>query len=226
MPRPGKIIAVGRNYLDHVREGQQVWAARGRKVEIPKFPSAFGKFPSSICAPNSPIVIAPGVEAVDYEVELAVVIGSAAHQVSVEVALSHVAGYTICNDIGARRIQLAEMEQQIGIVLAKNFPTFAPLGPWLVTTDEIPDPQQLAISLRVNCEIRQDAHTRDMIFSVAALVSYWSQTGLEPGDVISTGTPAGVALGRAEPERFYLRAGDIVSARIEGIGELTNPVQA
>ena len=225
IPRPGKIIAAGRNYLDHVREGQQLWAARGRTVEVPKFPSAFAKFPSSLCAPFTPIVIPPGVEAIDYEVELAVVIGTAGYNVPEAQALHHVAGYTICNDVGARRIQLAEMEQQIGIVLAKNFPTFAPLGPWLVTVDEIPDPQQLAISLTVNGEVRQDAHTRDMIFTVAKLISYWSQTGLEVGDVISTGTPAGVAIGRAEPAHFFLRDGDTVTARIERIGELTNPVR-
>ena len=223
--RPGKIIAAGRNYLDHVREGQQLWAARGRTVEVPKVPSAFAKCPSSLSAPFTPIVIPSAVEAVDYEAELAVVIGTAAHNVSEAAALHHVAGYTICNDVGARRIQMAEMEQQIGIVLAKNFPTFAPLGPWLVTADEIPDPQQLAISLTVNGEVRQEAHTRDMIFTVAKLISYWSQTGLEVGDVISTGTPVGVAIGRAEPARFFLRDGDTVTACTERIGELTNPVR-
>lgn len=225
VPRPGKIIAVGRNYLDHLREGEKIWAARGRKVELPAFPSAFAKFPSSLCAAHEPILLPPGVEAVDYEVELAVVIGRPARNVGAAEALDFVAGYTICNDVGARKIQLAEMETQIGIVLAKNFPHFAPLGPWLVTADEIPDPQALHIALSVNGEARQAAHTGDMIFSVAKLVSYWSQIGLEPGDILSTGTPAGVAVARAEPDRFYLRDGDRVRATIEKIGTLDNPVQ-
>lgn len=224
--RPGKIVAVGRNYLDHVRESEKLWAARGRKVDVPKFPSAFAKFSSTLCAAGAPILIPRDVEAVDYEVELAVVIGKPAHDVVESEALEFVAGYTICNDVGARRIQMAEMEQQIGIVLAKNFRNFAPLGPWLVTTDEIPDPQTLTIGLTVNGETRQAAHTGDMIFSVAKLVSYWSQIGLEVGDIIFTGTPAGVAIGRAEPEKSYLRDGDLVCATIEKIGSLDNPVQA
>jgi 2-keto-4-pentenoate hydratase/2-oxohepta-3-ene-1,7-dioic acid hydratase in catechol pathway len=226
IPRPGKIIAAGRNYRDHVREGEKIWAARGKQVTVPTFPTGFAKFPTSLCATGQAITIPVGVEAVDYEIELAVVIGRPALRVGIDDALNYVAGYTICNDVGARRIQMAEMEQQIGIVLAKNLPSFAPLGPWLITADEILDPQQLALHLTVNGEIRQDAHTRDMIFSVAALISYWSQVGLEPGDILTTGTPAGVAIGRAEPDRYYLRDGDVVAATIERIGTLQNPVRA
>ena len=135
---PGKIVAVGRNYMDHVREGQEIWAKRGKVVTIPQFPSAFAKYPSSLCGPDSPILIPEGVNDVDYEIELAVVIGTKALNVSEADALNHVAGYTICNDVGARGIQRKEMEAQIGITLAKNFPNFAPMGPWLVTADEIP----------------------------------------------------------------------------------------
>ncbi len=226
VPRPGKIIATGRNYLNHVKEGQQIWAARGRKVEIPTFPTAFAKFPSSLRAHDDTLDIPRGIEAVDYEVELAVVIGKFAHNVGEAHALEHVAGYTVCNDVGARRIQMAEMEAQIGLVLSKNLPTFAPLGPWLVTADEIPDPQQLTLSLTVNGQERQHASTADMIFSVAKLVSYWSQIGLEPGDIISTGTPSGVAIGRAEPDKFFLKDGDEVCAQIERIGTLRNRVRA
>lgn len=226
VPRPGKIIATGRNYMDHLREGQKIWAARGKTVEKAAFPTAFAKFPTAIVASGAPILLPRGVDRVDYEVELAVVIGRPALNVSRDEALGHVAGYTICNDVAARGIQLAEMEHQIGIVRAKNFPTFAPLGPWLVTADEIPDPQALRISLRVNGETRQDANTADMIFGVSELVSYWSALGLETGDIILTGTPAGVAIARPEPADFYLKPGDLVEATIERIGTLVNPVDA
>lgn len=224
MPRPGKFLAVGRNYMNHVKEGQKIWAARGKTVAIPTFPAAFVKFHSGIVAHGMPIVLPDGVENVDYELELALVIGRPAYRVPVESALDYVAGYTICNDVGARQIQRLEMEAQIGITLSKNFRSFAPVGPWLVTADEIPDPQNLDIWLTVNGEQRQKANTSDMIFPVAQLVSYWSQIGLEPGDMITTGTPSGVALAMPEPERYYLRHGDVVKASIAGIGELQNPV--
>ena len=118
------------------------------------------------------------------------------------------------------------MESQIGITLAKNFRSFAPMGPWFVTADEIPDPQQLEVSLHVNGEQRQHCGTEDMIFPVAQLVSYWSQVGLQPGDMITTGTPAGVALAMPEPERYYLKPGDVVKASVTRIGDLVNTVRA
>ncbi|MCG8356964.1 MAG: fumarylacetoacetate hydrolase family protein [Kiloniellales bacterium] len=224
VPRPGKIIAVGRNYMDHVREGQEIWKSRGKEVAVPTFPSAFAKFPSSLVGPRDGIRLPSGIDDLDYEVELAVIIGARALDVDVEEALSHVAGYAICNDVAARGIQRREMETQIGIMLAKNFPTFAPMGPWLTTADAVVDPQALRISLEVDGERRQDASTADMIFSVAELVSYWSPMGLDPGDILITGTPSGVALARDEPERYYLRAGQTVTARIQGLGELKNTV--
>ncbi|MBI1385902.1 MAG: hypothetical protein GC150_13435 [Rhizobiales bacterium] len=224
VPAPAKFIATGRNYMDHLREGQEIWAKRGKTVVQSSFPTAFVKFASCIIADGERILIPPGVEKVDYEIELAVVIGRPTFNIGEAEALDHVAGYTICNDLGARAIQHAEMEHQIGIVMAKNQPTFAPLGPWLVTTDEIPDPQALALSLTVNGEERQRATTADMIFPVRKLVSYWSRIGLEPGDVIITGTPAGVAVARPDPAPFYLKAGDVVAAEIERIGTLINPV--
>lgn len=224
MPTPGKFIAVGRNYMNHVKEGQQLWAARGRKVDVPTFPAAFTKHASSICATGDPIVIPPGVNCVDYEVELALVIGRPALCVREEDALSYVAGYTVCNDIGARELQRLEMESQIGLTLSKNFPSFGPIGPWFVTADEIPDPQDLTLELRVNGQRRQFASTADMIFSVRRIVSYWSQLGLQPGDMITTGTPSGVALAMPEPEKYYLRPGDIVEAQVSAIGTLVNRV--
>lgn len=225
VPRPGKIVATGRNYMDHVREGQEIWAKRGRKVEVPEYPSAFAKFASSLSGPFDEIPIPEGLADIDYEVELAVVIGRPALTVEEGAALSHVAGYMVCNDLAARGIQRREMEQQIGITLAKNFPCFAPMGPWLTSADEVPDPQSLRISLAVDGELRQDASTADMIFPVSRLVSYWSRMGLETGDIIITGTPSGVALARPEPERFYLRSGQTVTARIERLGEIRNRVR-
>jgi acylpyruvate hydrolase len=195
-------------------------------VELPTFPAAFAKFASALTAHREPIVLPEGVADVDYELELAFVIGRPAYRVPVEQALRYVAGYTICNDVGARQIQRKEMESQIGLTLSKNFPTFAPMGPWLVTADEIPDPQALEIDLTVNGEGRQRSNTADMIFPVAQIVSYWSQLGLEPGDMFTTGTPSGVALAMPEPARYYLKPGDVVRATIERIGTLENTVVA
>ena len=224
VPNPGKFIAIGRNYMNHVREGQRIWAARGKVVEVPTFPAAFAKFASAITAHGTPIVVPDDVLDVDYELELAFVIGRPAYRVPVEQALQYVAGYTICNDVGARQIQRKEMESQIGLTLSKNFPSFAPLGPWLVTADEIGDPQALAIALTVNGEERQHSTTADMIFPVAQIVSYYSQLGLAPGDMFTTGTPAGVAVAMPEPSRYYLKPGDVVRATIERIGTLENVV--
>ncbi|MBM3574045.1 MAG: fumarylacetoacetate hydrolase family protein, partial [Alphaproteobacteria bacterium] len=136
VPKPRTFIAAGRNYMDHLREGQKIWAARGKKVEQASFTTAFIKLSSAITCDGDPILLPSGVDWVDYEIELVAVIGRRAYRVAERDALDHVAGYTICNDVGARRIQRAEMEHQIGIVMAKNFATFAPLGPWLVTADE------------------------------------------------------------------------------------------
>ena len=226
VPRPGKFIAIGRNYMNHVREGQRLWAARGKVVEVPTFPAAFAKFASSLTAHGMPIVLPEGVADIDYELELAFVIGRPAYRVPVEEALRYVAAYTICNDVGARQIQRKEMEAQIGLTLSKNFPTFAPMGPWLVTADEIGDPQALEIELTVNGEVRQHTNTADMMFSIAQIVSYYSQLGLAPGDTFTTGTPAGVAVAMPEPAEYYLKPGDVVRATIERIGTLENTVVA
>ena len=222
--KPGKIIAVGRNYRDHVSEGQEIWAKRGRQVKLPEFPSAFAKYPSSLIGHREEICLPSGVDDLDYEIELAVIIGRSGLNVSPEDALNHVAGYTICNDLSARSIQFREMETQIGISLAKNFPTFAPLGPFFVTASAVGDPQSLDLTLSVDGETRQKANTRDMIFPVAELVSYWSQTGLEPGDILITGTPAGVAVARPDPQPFFLREGQSVRAEISGLSALENKV--
>jgi 2-keto-4-pentenoate hydratase/2-oxohepta-3-ene-1,7-dioic acid hydratase in catechol pathway len=225
VPWPGKVIATGRNYQSHVRESQRTWSARGRSVERPPFPSGFIRVRSSLIGHREAILLPPEVDRVDYELELAVVIGRDALRVSEAEALDCVAGYCLCNDVSARAIQLAEMEQ-LGILVAKNFPGFGPLGPWVTTAEEVADPQAIDLELQVNGEPRQAASTGEMLFSLPEQIAHWSQIGLEPGDVIITGTPSGVALGREQPERYYLREGDEVRLTGTGLGELVNPVRA
>jgi 2-keto-4-pentenoate hydratase/2-oxohepta-3-ene-1,7-dioic acid hydratase in catechol pathway len=221
---PRKMLAVGRNYSSHLAEGQKVWADRGRVVERPPFPIGFAKFASALVGDGEAIELPPGEPGIDYEIELAVVIGRRTHRVSADEALGHVAGYCVANDVSARVRQLEEVEQ-LGILLSKNFPTFAPLGPWMVTADELPSPDRLEMELTVNGEVRQRARTDQMLFSVPEVVAAWSVIGLDPGDVILTGTPGGVALSLPDPAASYLRDGDWVEAYIERVGRLRNPVR-
>jgi 2-keto-4-pentenoate hydratase/2-oxohepta-3-ene-1,7-dioic acid hydratase in catechol pathway len=211
--RPGKIVAIGLNYADHVRE---------TGLEAPKAPLVFAKFPGSVTGPSAPIAlprVAP--EQVDWEVELAVVIGRRMRDVAVEHALEHVLGYTVANDVSARDVQFEDVQWTRG----KSFDGFCPLGPVVVTPDELGDPQRLALRTRVNGEIVQDSSTSEMIFGVAELLSYCSRSfSLNPGDVVLTGTPWGCG-GFSTPKRF-LRAGDVVECEVEGIGILRNDVIA
>ena len=205
-----KIVCVGLNYVDHAREVE---------LALPEKPLLFAKWQSALIASGEPIVIAAGVEQVDYEAELAAVIGTRVKGVSVENALEAVAGYTCLNDVSARVLQFADGQW----TRAKSLDTFCPMGPRVVPRDEVRDPQSLRIQCRVNGESLQDASTADMIFGVAELVAYVSETiTLEPGDVIATGTPPGVAFGR--PDGRYLQAGDTVEVEIERVGVLVNPV--
>ena len=210
VPRPGKIVAIGLNYHAHAAE---------QSVEPPKAPLIFAKFPTSVIGPDAAITWDPALTSqVDYEGELAVVIGRTARQVAESTALDHVLGYTCGNDVSARDLQFGDRQW----VRGKSLDTFCPLGPWIVTGDEIPDPQALRIRTIVSGETLQDGHTRDMIFSVAAIIAHASRAfTLEPGDVIMTGTPAGVGVWR-EPKRF-LRDGDSVEVEIEALGTLRNP---
>jgi len=189
-------------------------------MELPERPLLFAKWESAVIGDGEAIVIPAGVEQVDYEAELAVVIGARVKGVSVENALEAVAGYTCLNDVSARAIQFAEGQW----TRAKSLDTFCPIGPRLAPREEVGDPQSLRIACSVNGEKMQDATTADMIFSVAELVAYVSATiTLEPGDMIATGTPPGVAFGRADGR--YLQPGDTVEVEIERIGTLTNPVR-
>jgi len=204
--RPGKVVCIGLNYRDHAEE---------TGAKIPERPVVFLKAPYTVVGPYDTVLIPRGSTKTDYEVELAVAIGRAARYLeSPEAALEHVAGYAISNDVSEREFQIEYSNQWD---LGKSCETFNPLGPWLVTPDEVGDPGKLGLRLSVNGERRQDGHTGNLIFDVAYVVWYLSQYMLlEPGDVINTGTPAGVALGRAD--KPYLRAGDVVELEIDGLG--------
>ncbi len=209
LPRPGKIVAIGRNYREHQAE---------EGVDPPPAPLVFAKFPSAVVGPGGEIRWDPTLtHQVDYEAELAVVIGRRARNVSQADALEYVLGYTALNDVSARDVQFGDGQW----VRGKSLDTFCPIGPALVTHDEIGDPQDLAIGTTVNGERVQDARTSQMYFGVAAIISYCSQSFmLEPGDVIATGTPGGVGVFR-DPPRF-LADGDRVTVEIERIGRLEN----
>ena len=211
--RTGKFICIGLNYSDHAAE-------TGAKV--PSEPIIFMKATSAIVGPDDPIVIPRGSEKTDWEVELAVIIGTRAKYVSEAEALSHVAGYAVANDVSERAFQA---ERQGQWTKGKSCDNFGQLGPWLVTRDEVPDPQDLSMWCRVNGESMQDGTTRTMVYGVAHLVSYLSQFfTLHPGDVISTGTPPGVGLGMKPPR--FLKAGDVVTLGIAGLGEQRQDVVA
>jgi len=206
-------IAIGLNYADHAAE---------TGAAIPAEPIIFNKAPSCIVGPNDDVIIPRGSQKTDWEVELAIVIGARASYIGANEALDFVAGYCVCNDVSEREYQL---ERGGTWTKGKGCPTFGPLGPWLVTKDEISDPQNLSIWLDVNGERMQNGSTKTMIFNVAQIVSYVSHFMiLEPGDVITTGTPPGVGMGMKPPR--YLKAGDVVSLGIEGLGEQRQRVVA
>ena len=209
---PQKVICVGLNYHDHAEETGQ---------PVPQEPILFPKFANSVIGHGAPIVVPPVVTQPDFEAELGVVIGRRASAVSESEALHHVAGYTCMNDVSARDLQFRSSQWMLG----KAVDTFLPCGPWLVTADEIADPQALGIRCLVNGEVLQDSTTERMIFSVAELVAFISRTiTLEPGDLIATGTPPGVGMARTPPR--WLQDGDEVTVEIERIGMLTNQVRA
>lgn len=203
----GKIVCVGLNYSDHAAESN---------MPVPTEPVLFFKATSSICGPNDDVLIPPGAQKVDWEVELGIVIGEEARNVSRERALDYVAGYCVVNDVSERAWQIERGGQWDK---GKSYDTFAPLGPWLVTRDEIANPQSLDMWLEVDGKRYQNGNTRTMIFDVATCVSYISQfMSLQPGDVISTGTPPGVGMGQ-KPAPVYLRAGQTMQLSVSGLGE-------
>src|SRR5438552_2955960 len=212
IPDPHKIVCIRRKYADHAKEGG---------VPIPKDPVLFSKYATALIGHEDAIVLPPVSAEVDYEAELVIVVGKRGRQIGADQAMEYVAGYTIGHDVSARDWQLKKDGKQW--MLGKTFDTFAPTGPVLVTADEVPDPHNLAIRLRLNGRTMQDSNTRQMVFNVGQVVSYLSQVfTIEPGDLIFTGTPPGVGFARKPP--IFLKGGDVVEVEIEGLGVLRNPV--
>ena len=212
VPRPGKIICIGLNYHDHAAESNQ---------PVPEYPTVFCKYANVVIGPGDAIVLPTVSDEIDYEAEFAFVIGRTAKNVAEADALNYVAGYVPFNDVSARDYQMRTSQWTMG----KTFDTFGPMGPALVTADEIADPHSLDIQLSIDGEVLQSSNTRHLIFSVQQLIADLSAVmTLEPGDLISTGTPAGV--GGARTPRRWLRAGETVRVEIEGLGVLENPVIA
>jgi acylpyruvate hydrolase len=212
LPRPGKIICLGHNYKGHIGLG---------RIELPEYPTFFSKTANTVTGPDQPILIPPASEQVDFEAELCIVISPGGRHIPEAEAMKHVAGYTIANDVSARDYQKRTSQWMIG----KSFDTFLPMGPALVTPDEVPDVYALDLSLALNGIERQRINTRDMIFPIAFLIAYLSAVmTLEPGDVLLTGTPA--KLPSAPEMPAFMRPGDIVEIRIDHLGTLCNPVVA
>jgi 2-keto-4-pentenoate hydratase/2-oxohepta-3-ene-1,7-dioic acid hydratase in catechol pathway len=210
VPDPDKIICLGVNYREHAAEGQQ---------QVPAVPMFFAKFRNSLIGPSSPILLPRVSRLIDYEGELAVIIGRRCKEVSEQEALSYVAGYTIMNDVSARDLQIQTSQWTAG----KALDTFGPMGPGIVLASDIPDPQRLTLTTRVNGQVVQHASTADMIFSVATTIAFLSSLmTLEPGDIIATGTPSGIGATRTPP--LFLQDGDVVEVEIERIGRIRNPV--
>jgi 2-keto-4-pentenoate hydratase/2-oxohepta-3-ene-1,7-dioic acid hydratase in catechol pathway len=213
IPRPGKILCSGLNYRSHVEENPE--------AKFPDSPFFFSKLPSVVIGPGDPIVHPKRTQQMDYEVEFAAVIGRKMRHVSEDEVMGHIFGYTILHDVSARDVQFKDNQ----ITLGKNFDTFAPLGPCIVTADEIPDPSRLRLRSWLNGQLMQDRTNEDWLFPLPKLLASLTEVmTLEPGDVVSTGTPAGVGVFRKPP--IFLHPGDVVVLEVEGIGRLENPVVA
>ncbi len=212
---PAKIICMGGNFSDHLKEGS---------ATLPPFPISFLKAPTSLIGHKAPVVYPQKVKLLDYEVELATVVGRRCKDVSKQDALEYVAGFSVFNDISARETQFAEMKRGF-CNLGKNFATFGPMGPCLVTPNQAGDPDGLGMELRVNGQIRQSSSTKNMVFKVRELVEFFSAMTLEPGDIITSGTPSGVAIYR-KPDKapYLLEPGDMIESKIENLGRLQNTV--
>lgn len=227
VPRPGKILHTSCNFDAHLREltgwKEPEWQSHNWKDFHFEHPTGFLEAPSSVVASGARVAVPHFTRQLDYEIEIAIIIGRTAFRVPAAETMNYVAGYTIFNDLSARDIQAREHSNKV-ILLGKSFDGSCPFGPHLVTPDELGDPHNLDMKLRVNGELRQDANTSQMHYKTAELVSWWSNTTLEPGDIITSGSPPGVAAGMAVPD--WLEPGDIVEATIEKLGTLTTYIVA
>ncbi|MBN9409033.1 MAG: fumarylacetoacetate hydrolase family protein [Burkholderiales bacterium] len=220
VPRPGKIMMGGRNYLRHLDELREEGKARQEKIVTPPMPHIFAKFAEAVTGPGKPVVYPPIVRQMDLEGELTAVIGKRAYFVDEADALDYVAGYTIMNDVSARCLQAQGL-----LLISKGFETFCPMGPWMVTRDEIADPQNLSVRTYINEREVCQAHTSEMLFTVRQFIAQLSRVfPLEPGDVLSTGSPPGPGMYHNPP--LLANVGDVMHVDIEGIGRLSNPVIA
>ena len=228
VPRPGKIIHTSVNFISHRNEvagsfKSDEWKSHDWGSFHYKHPTGFLQAPSSTVGTEGDVYIPRFTEQLDYEIELAVIIGRRAKYVSKENALDYVAGYCVFNDMSAREIQAREHSNKV-VLLGKSFDTSCPLGPWLTTRDEIADPQKLQMQLRLNGELRQNANTAEMVYGMPELIAWWSNITLEPGDVITSGSCPGVIAGRENP--VWLAPGDRIEASIEGLGTLVSHIRA
>ena len=213
IPRPGKVLCSGVNYASHFEENPN--------ATMPDEPFFFAKMPSVVIGPGQPIAHPKGTKQLDYEVEFAAVIGQTMHRAPPEQVMGRLFGYTLLHDVSARDVQFKDNQ----ITLGKNFDGFAPIGPCIVTTDEIKDPGNVGLRTTLNGQVMQDGSTRDWLFPLPELISFLSRVmTLEPGDVVSTGTPAGVGVFRKPP--VFMKPGDVVAIEAEGIGRLENPITA
>ena len=225
VPMPGKIIHTACNFDAHLDElttwKDPEWESHNWGDFHFEHPTGFLQAPSSVCAHNAGVAVPKFTRQLDYEIEIAIVIGKEAHEVSVDEAPHYVAGYTIFNDLSARDIQGREHSNKV-ILMGKSFKNSCPLGPWLITPDELSDPHDLAMQLKVNGELRQDSNTKMMHYKTAELVSWWSLMGLQPGDVITSGSPPGVIAGMENPR--WLQAGDVIEANVAELGTLVTRI--
>jgi len=218
---PNTFLCAGRNFGRHRDEADTLWASRGGNKGQSEIPTGFVKLRSSLVAHGCSVARPPGLITLDYEVEVVAILGQRVQNVSEASALDAVFGYTVFNDLSAREWQFREMENRL-VIIGKNFPGAGPFGPWILTADEVPDPQVLGLELKVNGKRRQHiADCTDMIFTFAQLIAFWSMMGLDPGDAIASGTPEGVAHShKPDPQEWFLKPGDVVEAEVRQIGVL------
>lgn len=218
---PPTFLCAGRNFGRHRDEAEALWASRGGNKGQSDIPTGFVKLRSSLVAHRASVARPPGLETLDYEVEVAAILGRRVKDIKETEALDAVFGYTVFNDLSAREWQFREMQNRL-MIIGKNFPGSGPLGPWILTADEVPDPQAFELELRVNGERRQHiADCTDMIFTFPQLIAFWSMLELDPGDAIASGTPEGVAHShKPDPQAWFLKPGDVVEAEVRQIGVL------